>query len=228
MVQELRLLASFGRRRGRKPKATKQHLLDTVLPALAITLPEENTRLNISALFERKAPLWLEIGFGGGEHLAAQAKAHPEINFIGCEPYINGMGSLLAEIEQHKIANIRVFMDDARLLMATLPDASVEKLFILFPDPWPKTRHHKRRIINKKMVEICARILSQGGLLRLATDHEEYGSWMLERLLASNAFSWAARRCMDWQTPPEGWVTTRYQQKGLAGDRPLYLDFIRN
>lgn len=171
-------------------------------------------------------PLWLEIGFGGGEHLAHQAALHPNIGMIGCEPYENGMADMLKHIDTHKLDNIRVFSDDARLLMEKLPEASIERVFILYPDPWPKSRHHKRRLVSTETLDMVARILKPGGLLRLATDHEGYATWILERLLAHNNFSWTANSCEDWLNPPSDWISTRYEQKALAG-RPTYLEFKR-
>ncbi len=167
---------------------------------------------------------WLEIGFGGGEHLAHQAALHPEIGIIGCEPYINGIAGLLKHIDDHKLHNIRIYSEDARLLMERLPDASLERVFILYPDPWPKARHHKRRLISTEFLNALARVMKPGAELRLATDHADYCAWMLEHLLSHSAFEWTAKICDDWLNPPPDWISTRYEQKALAG-RPTYLDF---
>lgn len=210
-------LRSFGRRNGRKLRTAKQDLLDTLLPELKISLPQ-------AASLKPHPPLWLEVGFGGGEHLAHQADLHPEIQFIGCEPYVNGIAGLLSHIEEHKLSNIRIYTDDARDLINSLPDASLGRVFILYPDPWPKNRHHKRRLISTEFLDSLARTMKSGAELRLATDSADYAAWMLERLLAHPAFKWTAKTCDDWLNPPPEWFPTRYEQKALAG-RPTYLCF---
>ncbi len=219
------LLRSFGRRRGKKLRTGKQTLFDTLLPACAVTIPMGGM-LNPSALFSEKKAYWLEIGFGGGEHLAHQATLNPNIGIIGCEPYINGIAGLLKHIDDHALGNIRIYTDDARLLVARLPDASLERVFILYPDPWPKARQRKRRLVSTDTLDELARVMKSGALLRLATDHADYAVWMLERLLPHPAFSWTANTCEDWLNPPPDWIPTRYEQKALAG-RPTYLEFIR-
>ncbi len=212
-------LRSFGRRQGRRLRTTKQGLFETLLPELQISLPEVQN-------LKPQAQLWLEIGFGGGEHLAHQAGLHPEVQFIGCEPYVNGIAGLLSHIEEHKLANIRIYTDDARDLIAALPDNSLEQVFILYPDPWPKKRHNKRRIISIEFLDTLARVMKYGAELRLATDSADYAAWMLERLLAHKNFRWKAKTCDDWLSPPAEWISTRYEQKALAG-RPTYLGFKR-
>ena len=164
-------------------------------------------------------PLWLEIGFGAGEHLAAQAALHPEIGLIGCEPYIAGVASLLARAEQAGLANLRVVVDDARLLLAALPDRSLERIFVLFPDPWPKTRHHKRRIVNPTTAAEFARLLAPGGELRLATDDMGYLRAMLLALGRQPGLIWLAERPADWRERPDYAPPTRYEQKALAAGR---------
>jgi len=164
-------------------------------------------------------PLWLEIGFGAGEHLAAQAALHPEIGLIGCEPYIAGVASLLARAEQAGLANLRVVVDDARLLLAALPDRSLERIFVLFPDPWPKTRHHKRRIVNPTTAAEFARLLAPGGELRLATDDMGYLRAMLLALGRQPGLIWLAERPADWRERPDDAPPTRYEQKALAAGR---------
>lgn len=211
------LIPSFGRRWGRKLTAHQQMLVDELLPKISVTLPaklEERTHL--------------EIGFGGGEHLAAQAAANPQIHYIGCEPYMNGVAKLLATIDQQKIGNIRLFTDDARHLMASLPDGSIDTIYILFPDPWPKLRHNKRRIISLETLNELARIQPIGGRLLLATDHEDYSFWMLEHVLAHPHYDWTAERKADWQNPPADWVQTRYERKTSAEGRPpVFIDCRR-
>lgn len=221
------LLPSFGRRRGRKLRASRSRLFETLLPGLLVTKPE--TALSLPEIFAQpQRPLWYEIGFGGGEHLAEQARRNPEVNFIGCEPYINGMASLLASIDREKLANIRLYDGDARLLLETLPDASVERIFVLFPDPWPKARHHKKRIVSTASLALFHRKLKPGGLLRLATDHVDYGIWMLEHLQAFKKFEWQVKNHADWDTPPSDWVPTRYQAKAEAeGRKAIFLNLVK-
>ena len=228
-----RLLASFGRTRGRRLRAGKQRLMDELLPKIELSLDEVSQWQGATdtTLFPHSATvsqynLCLEIGFGGGEHLAHQAALHPDRGFIGCEPFINGIGDLLKKIEAQALSNIRIFPDDARLLLEKLPDASLSHVFILYPDPWPKARHHKRRLVAKPLLDMLARTLRAGGQLQLATDHEGYACWMLEQLLSHPAFRWHARRAADWLNPPPDWLSTRYEQKALAG-RPTYLLFER-
>ncbi len=172
--------------------------------------------------------VWLEIGFGGGEHLAALAAAHPEVGILGVEPFINGVAKLLRAIEDHELGNVRVLMDDARLLLKSLPENSIERAFVLFPDPWPKMRHHKRRIVNTETVTELARVIHPGGELRLATDDPDYARWMLAAMLAERQFAWLAERAADWRDRPGDWPPTRYEAKALAaGRRPVYLRFAR-
>ncbi len=212
-------LRSFGRRQGRRLRTTKQGLFDELLPRLQISLSQAQS-------LKPQVPIWLEIGFGGGEHLAHQAGLHPEVQFIGCEPYVNGIAGLLSHIDEHELANIRIYTDDARDLVAALPDNSLERVFILYPDPWLKKRHNKRRIISMEFLDSLARVMKVGAELRLATDSSDYATWMLERLLAHKAFKWTAKTCDDWLNPPPEWFSTRYEQKALAG-RPTYLCFKR-
>lgn len=212
-------LRSFGRRKGRNLRPTKQGLFAILLPNLQISLAQAPS-------LKPQATIWLEIGFGGGEHLAHLASLHPEIQFIGCEPYINGIAGLLSHIDEHKLENIRIYSDDARDLIAALPDKCLERVFVLYPDPWPKTRHNKRRIISTEFLDALARVIKSGAELRLATDSADYATWMLERLLAHPAFKWTAKTCDDWLNPPLEWIPTRYEQKALAGI-PTYLNFKR-
>jgi len=203
--------------------------MDELLPQLGISdwglgIGEEETP-NPQCLMPN--PLWLEIGFGGGEHLAHQAALNPGVGIIGCEPYINGIGDLLKAIEAQKLSNIRIHGDDARPLIERLPDASIERVFILYPDPWPKARHHKRRLVSTELLNQLARVMKPGAILRLATDHSDYCTWMLERLLPHPSFTWTAKDCDDWLKPWSDWIPTRYEQKALAG-RPTYLTFVRN
>ncbi len=215
-------LRSFGRRRGKPLSAARAALLETHLPALTPDLE------NPAAFVRPGQDLWLEIGFGGGEHLAAQACAHPEIAFIGCEPFINGVARLASEIDRDNINNIRIWPDDARPLLSGLEEASVGRCYILFPDPWPKVRHNKRRLIEPKLLTALARVLKDGAELRFASDHMDYVRWVLAHLGHHPDFDWQATGPADWRIPPADWTPTRYEQKALKkGDKCVYLVFVR-
>ena len=218
----------YGRRRGRPLRSGQRELLDALLPRLAVSVPAAGA-LDPQTLFAAwPRPIWLEIGFGGGEHLVAQAERHPEIGFIGCEVFENGVGKLLSEIARRGLDNIRVFAEDARLLLDALPSASVDRVFILFPDPWPKRRHHKRRIVSRETLDRLAAIMRDDAELRLATDDDDYLCWMLERLTAHPDFEWQARRAEDWRRRPGDWPPTRYEEKARAAGRsPAFLRFRR-
>lgn len=216
----------YGRRQGRPLKAGRRHLLEDLLPDLKIALDPAQAPggLDPASLFSfSPSDVWLEIGFGGGEHLAAQARANPSVGFIGAEPFINGMASLLKDIAVNGAANIRVLMDDARPLLAALAPATIGRAFILFPDPWPKRRHWKRRIVARPVLDHLARVLKPGAELRLATDDPSYGQWMLLALLAHPAFEWAARGPDDWRVRPADQPKTRYEAKALGAGPPLFL-----
>lgn len=220
-------LRFYGRRRGRRLRAGRARLLETLLPALSVAAPGEGGCLDWQALFPRPmAGYALEIGFGAGEHLAWQARAHPDIGFLGCEPFVNGITTLLAEIESHGLDNIRIFPDNARLILPALPTASVCRCFILFPDPWPKRRHRDRRLVNPAVLDQLARILNGGAELRLASDHPVLVDGMLMHGRAHPAFAWQAERAADWQQRPADWPPTRYEAKALHGP-PVFLTFRR-
>ncbi len=214
----------YGRRVGPRLRPGRRRLLDELLPRLAIDLPARG-RLDPRGLFRRPVEaVWLEIGFGGGEHLAAQAAAHPTVGFIGVEPYLSGVARLLAAIEAGGLDNVRILVDDARLLLPVLPDASIARIDVLFPDPWPKARHHKRRLVAPATVAEMARILVPGGELRLATDDPGYARWMLAAVLGEPRLEWLAERAADWREPWPDRPITRYEAKALAaGRKPVYL-----
>lgn len=218
----------YGRRQGHRLRAKRRRLLAERLPELQITLPDSGS-LDPTTLFaDHRPPFWLEIGFGAGEHLLAQAAAHPEIGMIGCEPYIAGVAALLAAAEPLGLANLRVVVDDARLLLRALPDGCIGRIFVLFPDPWPKARHHKRRIVNPATAAEFSRLLVPGGELRLATDDLGYARAMLLALLPRPELTWLAGRPDDWRRRTADWPATRYEQKALAAGRPrVYLRFVR-
>jgi tRNA (guanine-N7-)-methyltransferase len=216
-------LRTYGRIKSRPIKPRQAALMETLLPKLRV--PQQ--AFDPAGLMPAAREAWLEIGFGGGEHLAAQAARHPEVLLIGAEPFQNGVASALRHIDERGLTNVRVHDGDARELLARLPDASVARLFILFPDPWPKARHHKRRLIQAETVAELARVLKAGGRLRFASDWADYIDWALERFLASPAFRWTAERPDDWRAPPADHVTTRYEEKRLGDCAPVFLDFTR-
>lgn len=217
----------YGRRTGPKLRPARKRLLEELLPRLAIALPASGT-LEPRSLFPRPVEgVRLEIGFGGGEHLKAEARARPEFGFIGVEPFLAGVARLLAGIAEHGLENVRILVDDARLLLAALPDRSIRRVDILFPDPWPKARHHKRRIVNPATAAELARILEPGGELRVATDDPGYGRAILACLLAEPGLEWTAERAADWRTAWPDRPVTRYEAKARAAGRtPLYLRFL--
>ena len=218
--------AFFGRRKGKALRPGQDELLRTLLPRLR--LPETGP-LDPKNLFPRPVEaVWLEIGFGGGEHLLAQARARPTIGFIGCEPFVNGIAKLLRAVEEDGLDRLRIWDRDAADLLPKLPDQSIDRLFLLFPDPWPKRRQRKRRFVSHEMVDQMARILRPGGTFRFATDIDDYAGWTLARLLRSPHFRWQAERADDWRRPWAEWPGTRYEAKALRENRPpAYLTFER-
>jgi tRNA (guanine-N7-)-methyltransferase len=216
-------LRSYGRRRARAPSARQQALWREVLPRVAV--PGDAPALaDLPALFARPVrEVWLEIGFGGGEHLIWQARAHPDVGFIGCEPFEDGVVKLLSAIEHDGLANIRVCAGDARPLLRLLPEASIGRAFILFPDPWPKKRHHKRRLVSIEILEQVGRALKPGGELRIATDAPEYACAILDAAMHTPALRWTARGPEDWRVRPPDWPQTRYEAKAAAAGRRCYF-----
>jgi tRNA (guanine-N7-)-methyltransferase len=211
--------AFFGRRKGHPLRARQAGLMQSLLPRLAIDLSYP-APARLETLFTHRADaVRLEIGFGGGEHLAAQALAHPAIGFIGCEPFVNGMAKMLAAIEDQRIANVRLHFGDAIELLDWLPGRSLACVDILYPDPWPKRRHWKRRIIQDQSIATLARVLHSGGVVRFATDISDYAAWTLERFLRAPGFVWTAERADDWRTPWAGYVATRYEAKAKREGR---------
>jgi tRNA (guanine-N7-)-methyltransferase len=227
-IEGLPLGRLYGRRRGRPLRPGQRRLREELLPRLTVTLPEAGP-LDPSSLFQRPgAAVWLEIGFGAGEHLAAQAERHPEIGFIASEVFEDGIARLLGEIARRGLGNVRLFTDDARLLLAALPPASIGRVFVLFPDPWPKRRHHKRRLIAPATLDLLAAAMEDCSELRLATDERGYLAWMLEHLTAHPDFHWLARRPADWRERRPDWPATRYEEKARAvGRRTAFLRFQR-
>ena len=216
----------YGRRRGRRLRPGQRELVDRLLPTLDIR-PAPDEEVAPAALFSGEVRgIWLEIGFGGGEHLAWQASRHPGIGMIGCEPFMNGVARLLAEIDARDIGNIRLFRDDARLLLARLPADSIGRVFILFPDPWPKARHHKRRIVSVPVLSDLARIMRDGSELRIATDDPGYLEWILEHVDGHEAFEEVSGA--DRRNRTADWPPTRYERKAAeAGRASAFLRYSR-
>lgn len=195
---------------------------------VALTLPDAGPLVPTTLFEPPRDRIWLEIGFGGGEHLVWQARAHPDVGMIGVEPYLDGVARLLKAIEHERFANLRLFVDDARLLLERLLPASCERIFVLFADPWPKRRHWKRRIINPTTVARMAELLLDGGELRVATDDPSYRRWILAALLADPRLDWLVSGPDDWRLRPPDWPPTRYEEKAIrAGRRPVFLRFRR-
>ncbi|MGD1924443.1 MAG: tRNA (guanine(46)-N(7))-methyltransferase TrmB [Paracoccaceae bacterium] len=223
----------YGRRHGKKLRKGQAELLDTRLQDLAppgVSWEEnpDRTPIDLDALFPRKQEIWLEIGFGSGEHAIAQAQSYPEIGLIACEPFINGVAALLAKIEKAGVTNLSVTRADARDVMDVLPYASIARAFLLYPDPWPKTRHHKRRFINPKQMDMLARVMATGAQLRVATDIADYVRHTLEVIDQDLRFTWSAERASDWRKAWVDWPGTRYEAKALREGRvPYYLTFQR-
>jgi tRNA (guanine-N7-)-methyltransferase len=220
--------AFFGRRKGHPLKAGQSALVETLLPQLAIDL-KSPAPANLADLFANQPrAIWIEIGFGGGEHFVAHALSRPEIGFIGVEPFVNGMAKALTGIETHGLKNVRLHFGDAAELLGWLPPAAIAGIDLLYPDPWPKKRHWKRRFVRDETVAAFARLLMPGGVFRFASDISHYVAWTLERFMRSPDFAWTAERADDWRRPWPNWVRTRYEAKALReGRTPAYLIFRR-
>lgn len=219
----------YGRRKGKKLRTRRQGAFDSVMAETNITLPAGDAPVDPASFFDfTPRALWLEIGFGMGEHLAYQAVEHPDIAMIGCEPFINGIASLCTQIEEHDLKNIRIWPEDARLFMARLQDASLDRCFIINSDPWPKKRHHKRRFIQQETLDTLARLLKPGAELRMATDHPALAAWLVEKTCFHPQFEWTAETAADWRTRPDDLPETKFQNKGLKAGRPtVFLNFRR-
>lgn len=212
----------YGRRRGRTLRTSRQTLLAEELPRWRIDAPLPP----LETLFGPGVTSFgLEIGFGSGEHLLWRAERTPQRGYIGCEVFINGIAALLAGLAQKRLANIRLFTEDARLLLPLLPPGRLAEIFILFPDPWPKYRHRDRRFVNPREIAQLARVLQPGGLLTIATDDPIAMTWVLAQMRAASDFRWCAERPGDWQS--RDWPATRYERKAITGFPPLYLSYRR-
>ncbi len=219
----------YGRRRGKPLNPSRQELMDRLLPAISVPLEDGDANLDPRIWFDAHVrEVWFEIGFGKGEHLAWHARNNPDVGIIGCEPYETGVAGLLSEVAGHRLSNVRVWTDDAALLLAALAPGSISRAFLMFPDPWPKARHHKRRFVSHDRLDILARALADGAEFRAATDHADYGDWIVRHMNAREDFEWTAERAADWQARGADWPQTRYEAKALArGEKPLYLRYRR-
>jgi tRNA (guanine-N7-)-methyltransferase len=217
--------ALYGRSRGKSLRAGQKDLLAEALPLFSIGMED----LTEGRAFVRTPrEVWLEIGFGAGEHLIEQAKANPEVGIVGCDPFLNGIVAALAGLKREDISNVRLRRGDAQAVIETAPDAFFSRVFVLYPDPWPKRRHHKRRLIARGVIDSLARVMRPGAELRFATDIDDYAGWTLARFLVSPHFRWAAAQADDWRRPWPEWRPTRYEAKArFENRRSVYLTFVR-
>ncbi len=219
----------YGRLKGKSLKQSQKGYLSEDLASLSpgpVSWEENPDRapLDLGALFDGR-PVWLEVGFGGGEHLVHQAQMNPDVGVIGCEPYINGVATLLGKIRRAKVDNVAVYPGDARDLFDVLPDGSIDRAFLLYPDPWPKARHHRRRFVTEEHLVPLSRSLKSGSIFRVATDIEDYVRQTLQQV-PQFEFEWLAERALDWREPWDDWISTRYEQKALREGRvPHYMTF---
>jgi len=222
-------LRYYGRRKSRPLKPRQQRLMEDLLPPLEINEDDAPLLRDPTRLFAPPPDaMALEIGFGGGEHLAHLAGERPGWGFIGCEPFINGIAKLLVAVEENNLANIRIWPDDARYLLPLAGDGAFDEIYILYPDPWPKKRHHRRRFINAENIAHFHRLLKPGGMVYFASDIPHYVSWTLKHFRAHGGFEWLAESADDWRKPWPGWPSTRYEAKALReGRSPAYLRFAR-
>lgn len=217
----------YGRRVDRPLRARPAQLMSELLPKIAMADPEI-APVDLKALFPGATEVWFEVGFGGGEHLAWQAEKNPSVGLIGAESFVNGVAKLLTKIDDQDLQNIRVHFGDARPLLEALPDGSLSKLFVLHPDPWPKKRHHKRRMVSPWFFTEATRVLRPGGELRIASDIPDYIRWTLMHARQARGFEWTAQCAADWKTRPADWPETRYAAKATReGRTPAFLVFRR-
>ncbi|WP_425430627.1 tRNA (guanosine(46)-N7)-methyltransferase TrmB [Devosia indica] len=218
--------AFFGRRSGKKLHGGQKAQVAEILPRFEIALAEQ---LDPRALFPEADRIVIEIGYGGGEHLARKAAEQPGTGFIGCEVFTGGIGKMVQAIEANDLENVRLYTDDALKLLMTLPEASVDEVYLLYPDPWPKTRHHKRRFVSPTTLDQLARVIRPGGVFNFATDIEDYADWTLAHILRQPSFIFAPQAPGSWHTPYPGWQPTRYERKARREGRMLsfYFSFPR-
>ena len=222
----------YGRRKGKHLKTSQEGYLAEDLEALSPgpvdwDVNPARDSLDLPELFGAR-PVWLEIGFGGGEHMVHQASENPQVGIIGCEPYINGVAMLLGKIRRANVDNLAVYPGDVRDMFDVLPAASIDRAFLLYPDPWPKARHHRRRFVTPEHLEPLARVLKPGAIFRVATDIPDYVRQTLEEVPRAG-FRWLAEKPDDWRKPWQDWISTRYEMKALREGRvPHYLTFVRD
>ncbi|MDP9163910.1 MAG: tRNA (guanine(46)-N(7))-methyltransferase TrmB [Pseudomonadota bacterium] len=226
MTDPLTIQRLYGRSSGHKLRLGQQALMDELLPAIAVPAAGE---ISAQRLFGDERTLHFEIGFGGGEHLAHRADLLPDHGFIGCEPFVNGVATALGHIRDRRLANVRLHMGDALEVLQRVPDGALSFLYLLHPDPWPKVRHAKRRMMNDGPLGLIAAKLKAGGEFRLATDHPIYLDWSLMVMQRHEAqFEWLAEAPCDFLDPPGGWIETRYGAKSRReGRRPYYFRYRR-
>jgi tRNA (guanine-N7-)-methyltransferase len=221
-------LRSFGRKRARKPSPRQRRLMQEVLPRLRIDVERLQLQLLPNLFASHVTEIWLEIGFGGAEHLVYQATRNPQVGFIGCEPFEDGVVKAVAAVDERGLRNVQLHPDDVRPLLRVLPASSLAKVFVLFPDPWPKARHAKRRLVSKSFLDRLADVMKPGAELRIATDIDAYARTVLQSAIPHTGFRWTATAPVDWRTPWPDWPGTRYEAKALReGRRPMFLTFIR-
>jgi tRNA (guanine-N7-)-methyltransferase len=224
-ISQPRRIKSFGRVGGRPLSPIQSRLMSQELDKYK--LGDIAQGFDPKSIDQTKAEIWFEIGFGGAEHLINQAKANPEVQFIGAEPFIEGVAKAMRAIDSENITNIRLIDNDARPILENLMDNCLDRVFILFPDPWPKSRHHKRRLINDDFLNLLARVMKKGAKIRFASDWENYAEETLACFVRNQNFEWTAQSQNDWNLAPSDHFTTRYQAKQLGDCAPIFLDFIR-
>lgn len=238
-MNETKELRFFGRRKGKAIKQSKQKLMDELLPRLRPVLPEKGKQFDMNTFFGiQPDEIWLEVGFGGGEHVAELALLYPSVGFIGAEPFLNGVASLLAHLNgshekatthtnlaEGRVDNVRIWPDDVRDMFPFFPDKLFKRIFVLYPDPWPKARHAERRFINQANLKHLYRLLADDGQLFVATDVRAYAQWAVEQIEQNTLFEQVNQNTSE---PPVDWVATRYEKKGIAAGRtPIYLVFSK-
>ena len=221
----------YGRFKGKTLRPNQKEFLEEDLEPLSPgpvgwDVNPDREKLDVEAMFDGR-PLWLEIGFGGGEHLVHMAKTYPDMGIIGCEPFINGVAMLLGKIREAGVTNLKVHPGDARDLFDVLPDGCVQKAFLNYPDPWPKKRHHRRRFVTQEHLQPLAQVMAQGAEFRVATDIPDYVRQTMQEVPQAG-FEWLAEGPSDWREPWGDWISTRYEQKALReGRSPHYMTFRR-
>ena len=216
----------YGRRKGKKLRSFQSNLMEELLPLVRLDL---SGPLDLKAAFGAShRDIWLEIGFGGGEHLIQEAVRFPQTGFIGCEPFVNGLAKALAGMAGADLCNVRVHGGEAQAVIAALPPESLSGVYLLYPDPWPKRRHRKRRFVSDETLNALARVMRKGAELRFATDIDDYAGWTLARILRNPHFEWRAQGADDWRKPWDGWSSTRYEEKARREGRvSAYMTFVK-